>query len=193
MTRHLGTALAIPLAVLASGAASAGAAAAPSAPATPLALIVQRYQTCMTDLSAQDQAILQLRFGTATHPAVSAAAAAAQTHQTVLAFTTAEIQAVRRLEGAHRAGKCPTPAPAKAPASHAVKAFHVASTPPATATTTSSGLSWTSPTELVLIAIIVLALGALFYGLRRDFGRPHAADWGPGEGRRWPWRRRRRT
>ena len=75
MRSRLGTALCLPLAVLAFGVMPA--AAAPSSLSTPLSVIVHNYQACLTSLSASDQAILRLRFGTATTPGLSADAAAA--------------------------------------------------------------------------------------------------------------------
>lgn len=191
----LGSALATPLAVLAIG----GSAVAATPPAglhddAALAVVVHADRACAAKvLNAGDRELLLLRFGTAGQPGVSAATAAAQLHLSPAAFSAAEIRAVRRLEIAHRAGRC-DPA---APAATGVKSFQATQTAPAppAATASSSGLSWTSPTELVLLAVIVLALGALFYGLRRDFGRPRAADWGPPHSRRWTARlgsRRRR-
>lgn len=59
-----GTALAALLAVLALGAAPLGVPAASAQTATPLAVIVHADQSCLSQLSAGDQAVLNLRFGT---------------------------------------------------------------------------------------------------------------------------------
>ncbi len=151
--------------------AAAGAAAQHDGPA--LATIVQRYQGCLTALPASDRALLQLRFGTGAGSSVSDAAAAARTHTSLATFTASELRAIRRLEKAHRAGRCDSAAPI---AVVHVQAYQATRAPPlATTPATSSGLSWTSPTELVLLAIIALACGALVYGLRRDF-RPHHGE-----------------
>jgi hypothetical protein len=192
----LGTALATPLAVLALGATPVAAAPATAVHSdAALAVVVHADRACAPQvLNAGDRALLALRFGTAGRRGVPAATAAAQLHLSPAAFTLAEYRAVRRLEIAHRAGRCDPSAGLAAGGVQSFSATHPAPTTPA-ATATSSGLSWTSPTELALLAVIVLALGALVYGLRRDFGRPRVADWGPTRQRRWTARlgsRRRR-
>jgi len=176
-----GVSRAVPIALLVLATSAVAAPAVDSHTDAALAAIVHGYRGCLTALDPSDRAVLQRRFGTATTPGVPAATGAQQ---------QAELRAVRRLEAAHRAGRCPAPDP---PASAGVLAAHASSPAPPIAATPSSGLSWTSPAELALLATIVLALGALAYGLRRDFGRPYAGNWGPNAGGRRRWGRRPRS
>lgn len=184
LTGPLGRVLAASLSVPALGMVPAAAAAGSQdqhSQAT-LAAIVVRYQPCATALSASDRDVLAAAFGATGQAGVPVATAAARVHTTVPAFARDELRAVRRLERAHRTGNCAaaaTGAGAATGATGAVASFQASHPAPPAATTTSSGLSWTSPTELILLGVIVLALAALAYGLRRDFGRPRAAEWGP--------------
>ncbi len=202
-----GTVLAAPLAWAALGTTTVavGPSAAASAPATTtaatattatttahaapavgrpqpagIATVVRADQACLTALAAPDRTLLALRFGSPGNAGVSASAAAAQLHVSPATFQVAELRAVRRLERARRAGHCTAAPPI---AAVAVKSYLVGRAPPPSATATSQGLSWTSPTELALLGLIALSCGALVYGLRRDFGPPRA-NRGPGLRRR---------
>jgi hypothetical protein len=165
----------MPLTVLALAALAAPAPAAESHSDAAMAAIVRAYHSCIAGLDPADRAVLKQRFGAGGAPAAQNTDSRAVLH------------AIRRLDGAHRAGDCPT----TTTASLAVEASQDSRPAPPSATTTSTGLSWTSPTELALLALIAAALAALAYGLRRDFGRPRVADWGPGAHRRRWWQRRR--
>lgn len=166
-----GIALAAPAVWLALALGALGAVPAASGAAPPdarYAVVVHSDQSCLGALPSGDRTLLALRFGSTGAAGVPAAAAAAQLHLTPAALQAAELKAVRRLEEAHRAGHC-TVATAD-PTTVAVQGYQATHPAPVGTATTSSGLSWTSPTELALLAIIVLALGALIYGVRRDFG-----------------------
>jgi hypothetical protein len=134
-----------------------------------MAAIVRHDSSCLSALDHADRTLLRrLR--------------AAATSARPVPATTAQLTAVRRLEAARRGGRC---TPDDPPGRTAVLAAAASRAAPPSATSTSRGLSWTSPTELALLAVIAASLGALVYGLRRDFGRPRVA-----ERRRW-WRRDR--
>jgi len=181
-----GAVLAAPLAlmVLSLAPAPAGAATTAGPSDAKLGSIVRTEASCLAALRSPDRTLLTLRFGRSGTSGVPATTAAARLHTTLSAFTTAELGAIRRLEAAHRGGNCPVTATTTVPAHHkavarqGVQAFHASRPASVSATATSSGLSWTSPTELVLLAVIALALCALLYGLRRDLGRPRHARLG---------------
>ena len=116
-----------------------------------LAAVVRTLADCRAHLDSRDAraAAALLGAGAATRPQ--------------------ELHAVRRLEILERAHGCGGPARVGV---LAYSTHHSAPAPAPAAVTASTGLSWTSPGELAVLAVVAVALAALMYGLVRDLGPP---------------------
>lgn len=142
---------------------AAGPVADEHSPAV-LAAVARRFADCAPRLDSQDAGVVAALLRSQARPLAQ------------------ELHAVRRLEILERSRVCGSAARAGV---LAYSTRHAAPAPPPAAAS-SAGLSWTSPAELAVLAVVAAALAALMYGLVRDLGPPAPPRRRAGRGR---WRR----